>query len=304
MRKLNDYCSEEFKNLYADYTVNLRSVRSVDEYTSCINMITAFLGEDFLAITRDGANSYFEKLTADMRDGRLARKTFCLRLSCFNSIAEYIEGREEEYENPFRQIRRPEVDDSIKVKNIPTMAELDRIIEEAKRDPMWYLILCLAFRACLSATLITRIRMQNIHIEGDERVFLFFPATNTMPNDLYVQLPNDIKWLLLDYIKGCTQDELGHIFFNEHHNPLTIRNIDAAVKRFVKASGVEGDYTIKDLRSRGVLELVNAGASSEVIGEYTGLSQLRVRSFVQSKHLIGGECPADLVNFRLKEKAV
>ena len=93
--------------------------------------------------------------------------------------------------------------------------------------------------------------------------------------------------------------EKGHIFFNKHTRPLTIKNVTDNISKIIESSDVSEKYTMKDLRSRAVLELVKAGATPNQISEYTGLSQLRIKTFVSSEHLIDGSCLAELVNYRL-----
>ena len=306
MRAFNEYCSEKFKKAFSAYAVSVRSERTLGEYVSIVNMITSFLGKDFLKITEPDALRYFEYLQGEVERGNISSGTYNLRTSCMKTIAKFVQEEGLGFENPFVRVKRYEADDSIKERFIPTIDELDKIIESASGDPMWFLILCLALRACLTATQITRIRRHNIFVESDGRVILFYPKTSTQPKDLWITLPKDVRGLMLSYLETEKGDEEGHIFFNEWRNPLSIRNVDKGVKKFVAASGVPHHYSLKDLRSRGVLEMASADIDPEEIGEYAGLSQMRVRSFLEKKHLINRECPQDRALFQLKhfEKVV
>lgn len=301
MRELNQYCSEEFKTLFFEYAADVRSMRSVEEYISIVNMITSTLSLDFLDIRELDAAYYFGKLEQEVIHARLSTKTFSMRVSCCNTIANFIAAKKTDYVNPFRNIRRMDVDDSIKRKNIPSVDEIDKIIDAASNDPMWYLILCLALRTCLTATQITRVRAQNIRESEDGKVLLYFPKTPTQPKDLWITVPDDVKELMLSYLEKTPSDEQGHIFFNERKHPLSVRNINFGVRRYVEASGIENHYSIKDLRSRGVLAMASAEIAPEVIGEYADLSQLRVRHFMEKKHLLDHENPQNMVMLQLKQ---
>ena len=300
MRKLSNLCSKRFKNLFAEYALNVRSERTLDEYVSIVNMVTTYLGKDFLRITEPDALLYFGYLRGEVNNNRLSSSTYNLRASSLKSISKFLEEKDPDFENPFERVIRLDADSSLQERNIPTLEELDKIIGAAEKEPMWYLILCLALRACLTVTQITRIRRQNIHVEEDGRVLLLFPKTGTQLKDIWITLSEDVRGLLLSYLATEAGDKQGHIFFNEWKNPLSVRNVDLGVKRFVEASGVEHKYSIKDLRSRGVLEMASAGIDPEIIGEYAGITQLRVRSFLEKKHLIDKECPQDKVSFELK----
>lgn len=300
MRELNQYCSEEFKSLFGEYASEVRSLRSVEEYVSVVNMITSALSMDYLDIRDLDARYYFEKLEQDVIHERLSRKTFSMRVSCNNTIANFISGKKSGYINPFRNIRRLDVDHSIQTRNIPSVVEIDKIIGAASGDPMWFLILCLALRTCLTATQITRVRAQNIRTTEDGKVMLFFPKTSTQPKDLWITVPDDTKDILLSYLAHAPRDEQGHIFFNERKRPLSVRNINFGVRKYVDASGIKNKYSIKDLRSRGVLAMASAEVPPEEIGKYADLGPMRVGHFMEKKHLLDHENPQNMVALQLK----
>lgn len=298
MRKLNEYCSKAFQSLFLSFGMGIRARRTLDEYVSYVNLLTSHAKKDFLEINGFDAQRYFDHLE---QEGRLSARTVNARLSCYKGVAKYIveTGAYPSYVNPFDLIRPTAIDgNSINARNIPTMEELDKVMSAAKKlSPMWHLIMVLSSRVCLASTNILRIRRQNI-LENKGRYFLRFPPTETRHEDMWVALPDDVTGFLLSYVESAPVDEEGHIFFNEHNHPLTLRNMDAAVKKMVKMSGIEGDYTMKDFRSRGILDLAHAGADVDMISSYTGLGHLRIHSFVTAKHLVSGECPAEMVNYR------
>jgi site-specific recombinase XerD len=98
-------------------------------------------------------------------------------------------------------------------------------------------------------------------------------------------------------------DESGHLFYNKHNNPLTARNLDAYFEKIWKKSGIETKYTLKDLRSRSILDMVSAairsGSDLPTVGAYVGIKDLRLNTYVSANTIVG-DCPADLVNFQIK----
>lgn len=81
---------------------------------------------------------------------------------------------------------------------------------------------------------------------------------------------------------------------------MTLRNLDHLIKKIVTESCYE--YTMKGLRSRAILDMLNAAVKSgEDISqtmEYTRLHGLRLNSYVEAT-AYSKKCPANLVNIRI-----
>lgn len=304
MKGLCEFCSEEFSGYYTDYGYSVNKVSTLDEYTNYVNLLCNHLCKDFLEINEEEARGYIEYLMGRCAYGKLSRKTVCVRLSCYKAIGRYVELVKDGYISPFEHVRRPDKsDDRINPKRIPSLSELDKFMSEVKSDPMYFLIYALATRVGLSATVILQIKTGDIMFEdishGDIRrtvALLRLPAKG-LSDDRYVTLPSDVTEILRSYLKVVTPVN-DRIFVNQHNRPMTIKNLDSATERFVKKCGIER-YTMKDFRNRAILELAKSGADLESIGEYTGLSRMRVNTIVSSKGILG-KCPADLVNYQLK----
>ena len=165
---------------------------------------------------------------------------------------------------------------------------------------MDYLIFALATRMCLSASNILRIRKGSVEIKDGVPYLLVAAAETSTRWPRYIPVPEDVCELLSAYIESSHSDQAGHIFFNEHGRPLRQRNLDDRVRKIIKNSGVKGSYTLKDLRSRGILELFNTASDNDTIAEYVGLGKERMEAFSTAAQFISKECPPDLVNYRLK----
>lgn len=304
MVKINsEYLSEYFeKEIFPRYCARMRNARTKKEYASYIRILCdKFIHKDFLDITPEDAHEAFRKMKEFQRRGELSGKTICVRLSCYNAVSRFVkeEFPELEFENPFSKIERPEVSDRIRESRIPSMAELDAILSEAKKEPMYYLILSISTRTGMSASKIIRITKDCVFEEsGNMGVVL--------NDDLYPQkssaiiFPNDVSVLLKRYLESVIiTDNENHIFFNRHGNPLTIKNLDSNIARIVKKAGVTYQYTLKDMRSRAILDMIDAGADEKEIQNYVGIGPIRTRQYYQAKGLVRG-CPANLVNYEIK----
>lgn len=301
MRELCSYFSDSFSDIYKGFSASVRSSRTLDEYTGYLNLLCNFLKKDFLDINDEDAGRYFQYLSSRCANGTLSRHTVGVRLSCYNSIANYIDsiGTVSDYVNPFRYIRRPEiVCNQVSANKVPSLEELDVVAEAVRDEPMWYLIFSLASRVGMSATDIINIR-SNMIGNKDGRSYIIYPAKTTFEEPRVVTLPEDVDALLRNYMLVVVPNDSGCIFYNKYGNPLTLRNIDSYFERLSKKTTLAKKYTLKDFRTRAVLELADAGASAKTISEYTGLKMDRAQCYVHSTHILNDECPADLVNYRL-----
>ena len=316
MRELCEYVSDDFRNAYRTFSTSVRSLRTLDEYTGYVNLICNYLKMDFLDIGYKEADGYFKELRSQISAGKLSRYTACVRLSCYKSLGSYIAslGIKEKYEDPFQYIHRPEVDfNNLHANKVPTLGELDGLIDVVKQDTMFYLVFMLASRVGMSATDIVSIRSQLIGTNENGAYYIQFPAKTYFDEPRIVVLPDDVCAVLSRHLlelagrssaiesvqtrivenvsKGC-------IFLNKHGYPLTVRNIDAYFDKACRESGLEKKYTLKDFRSRAILQLADAGVSAKDISEFTGLKMQRAQSYVRSTHIINGDSPANLSNIR------
>lgn len=298
----SEYMSENFiEDILLPFLQRAKTKRTAVEYVGYLRILSDYLQKDFLDITEEDASHVFDNWRGRVFSGTLSKKTVCVRLSCYRSLSKYIM---EEYGdlypnfiNPFEDIERPEINDSLKYESIPSMEEIDAIFSQAQDDKMYYLILSLATRACLPSSKITKITRSSISIDDN---IVGLHIKDSKGNENFIVLPDDVGELLLTYLDELTSvDEAGHIFYNKHGHPLTIKNLDTRITQLVNAAGLENHYTLKDLRARGILEMAKAGASEQAISSYTELGAIRLSQFAQAKGYVG-DCPANLVNFRIK----
>lgn len=302
----SEYISDYFKNeIFPQYCTRMRNAKTKKEYAGYVRILCdKFVRKDFLDITPADAHEAFHKMKERQERGELSGRTICVRLSSYNAISRFIEEEypELEFENPFSKIERPEINDRIMETHIPSLAELDAILTEAKSEPMYYLILAISTRTGMAASKIIRLTKTCVFEEnGAIGVYL--------NDDLYPQkssaivFPNDVGILFKKYIESIiVVDSENHIFYNKHGNPLTIKNLDSNISRIVKKAGVTYPYTLKDMRSRAILDMIDAGADEKAVQNYVGIGPIRTRQYFEAKGIVRG-CPASLVNYEIKAVA-
>lgn len=291
------YSEKTSGTLLPMFLQNYTNRRTSTEYSNYIGALCMYLKKDFLDITSEDAGKYYGYLCSKHVNGQISQQTINTRFSCYRTFGRFIceNALHDGYSNPFTKICPDTVNDNVSISNIPTMQELDRIMNSCDSD-MYYLILALAGRAAMRASEILHIRCEDILIEGNT-VIIETHRKNADSNSLV--LPEDVSALMVNYLENyVAYDEDHYLFYNKYHNPLTARNLDSAIKRIVERSGVSHHYTLKDIRSRAIVDMKNANIDEDTISNYVGITKMRVGMYSNAAHVVR-PCPADLVNYRL-----
>ena len=303
MRKPSKYFSKTFlEQVIPSYLETFDNDRTANEYFSEACRISEYLEKDFLDITELDAQHYYEYLFSLYHEGKITRKTINLRFSTCKRLASFIHECNvvSDYKNPFYRIKKIPVDDDVSSTRVVPWRDLDKIMTTAEEDSMMYLILALAGRCAFTLTEIVKLKKSMISIDGD-KVYVSFSRKDDYYAPCIRALPADVSTLMIDYLNSAIiYSEYGYIFYNQHKNPITARNIDKAVEKLVKKSGVEKRYTIKDFRTRCIVDMKLVGVTDEDIADYINVGERQVGAYATAAYF-AKQCPADLVNYSLKK---
>lgn len=299
MRSASVYFSKEFEELMKAYLATVKNSRTAKEYWGYVCLICDYLEMDFLDIKSDHAQRYMNYLYNRYQQETLSRKTINVRLSCYKMVAAFIASYYNDcYENPFESIKVAPIDANVSIGHVPTMTEMDSIMSAAKEmGNMYYLIIALASRCGLSVKEITGITAKNIKKTSTGTYTILLE--NAKGNARYVPLSADVSNIFDEYLSNISSGT-GNIFLNAHKNPITAKNIEVAVKKIIEQSGIGKHYTMRDFRTRAIVDMKKCGVDDGTLSDYTGISQSRITRFNNVVEQVG-DCPADLVNYQLNE---
>lgn len=302
MRKPSPFFKEEFlEHIVPLFMDSMKNIATANEYYSYVCQLCDYLEKDFLEITELDVQKYYEDLLSRYYKKELSRKTINVRFAAFKRLASFIceENLCKGYTNFFTAVKKIPTSDDVAVTQIISMSDLDKIMSAAKSDEMMYLILALAGRCAFTLSDIISLKEKMIQIL-DGRVYVTFPRKNEYATADVRMLPADVSKLMEAYLeKVIFLSPEKYLFYNKHGKPITRRNIDSAVERLVKKAALEHRYTIKDIRSRCIVDMKNAGLPEDIIADYTSLQVQRIRNYDNAARA-AKECPADLVNYQLK----
>ena len=292
------YMSELFaERIYPGFASTKKKPKTAEEYYKSARLLCDFAKKDFLAITTEDARAYFDYLKTLQAENKLSDRTIKMRFVGFNQLARYICAAFPEYmhENPFENIILPFAEENMKYQRIPSLAEIDKLLSAARDNEQMFLILCLISRMGLTAGECIRLSAGQI-VETGENSIAISCIEKDGKMEILRPVPEDVKVILLDYIKKM--ESSGVLFRNEWNKPLTERNLDYQLKKYSSLAGIETKCSVKDLRNRAILSMLQANASPEEVSMYAGIGMVRVKQFVREGNILA-ECPADLVNYRI-----
>lgn len=304
MRKPSEFMTEEFVNsIFPAFCETVRAERTKAEYFSALCLYCDFMEKDFLMQTMDDALKYSQHLSSRISSGTFSKTTLVTRISCYRKLEEFVRDMygEDMCQRCWAKIQMPALDSSVSKDRIPSVEDIDILLGNAKAEGMmWYVIISLVIKCALTASEIVHVRRSSfINEHGDVYIYL---ADKGKPVNFqekrYMKMPEDMRDLFLSYLATIPQDS-EYIFFNNAGRPLSLKNIDDALSRMY--AGYEKKYTIKDIRSRGILEMLASSDNPTAVGEYVGLSQLRMKSFVEAAGLVDDKhTVADLQHIIIK----
>lgn len=306
--KKSDYFSDEFTDILEKYVSSKTNTRSACEYWGNIRILCDTLQKDFLAIEPSDAQTFFSYMAQRVKQGTIKKATVNIRKSNYNTLANHIVENYPEYDfvNPFSVLIPYELNTSIPPSSIPSLSEIDAFLAATQGNMMYHLIFCLAFRMALTASELISLRLQNVQVV-DGRRCIHLPANSDFEKDRILFLPEDIDCLVVRYLDTLVfHDADGHLFYNKYRNPLTLRNLDKAVQKYMKLAGIDAHYTLKDLRSRAILDMVSAaqknGTPVGAVADFVGLQGLRLNTYVSASDVtqMDKENPASYVSIRVK----
>lgn len=302
MRKPSEYMTEDFVyDIWERFSETIKAERTRTEYFSAVCLYCDFIEKDFLSQTMDDALKYSSHLYNRITEGTFSKTTYVMRISCYRKLEEFIRDTygEELCQKCWAKIQLPALDSSIAKDKIPSVEDIDELLSAAKEEGlMWYTIISLVVKCALTASELVNLKKDNFITEHGDVYLYLAEKVPGYQEKRYMKLPEDMKELFLTYLATLSEDE-SYIFFNNRKNALTIKNIDDALKRMY--AGKEKKYTIKDIRTRGILEMLSSSDNPTAVGEYVGLSQLRMKSFVEAAGLVGDKTTvADLNNIIIR----
>lgn len=298
------YFSDTFRHILEDFcNYKLRSQKTKRNYLLNTINLCNFLQKDFLDIRREDADRYFEYISRQKdEDGHseVSVRTITARASIFRSIGRFIVTNKgnyanvpEDYSNVFLGLSMGEYSEYVNPLKVPTLEELDDILEEAKDNEMLYLIFTMVIRCALTPNELCSIEAEMVKVDADGRAFLVLKKKNDHVR--HVKIPSDVFELFVTYTKHINVTS-GLVFFCTHGNTLKYSQLNKYTNAVIKSAGYT--YTLKDIRNASIAYMLFGGAAPKDTAEYAGISE---RWMYKYKYVLEAldKAPCDYQHFKI-----
>lgn len=291
MRKKSEYMSDFFANeVFPAFSTTLKAKTTANEYFSAVCLYCDFMKKDFLDETFDDAIGYANYLQSRIDNGKFATSTYIVRLSAYRTIEEFImkfyPGTLSD--TPWHKIQRPHLDSSISPERIPSITQLDMILEKSKDlGASWYVLIALVIRCALTATEVISLKKSDFQVEGDY-MYLHLDTKRRdvkLTKERQLRLTDDVRELVEKHMATMTFcDDMGHLFYNSRKKALSQKNLQDALHK------IQEDFpfcfSTGSIRSRAILELLAASSDPAAVAQFADISSMRIASFIEAAGLV------------------
>lgn len=286
------YLSPELEDFWKLYQRQLKSEKTRSTYWSDIVSFINFAGKDFLDITQSDVDRFYF-YHAKEKPIKLAtlQKKF-RELSAFSDfIADNIAsqlGNEAYYENYFYG-KLADLNAMVKMAkgHIPTVKEMDKLLNVAKENMMHYAMFTLAFRCAVKPSELLKIRPGDF-MERQGSLYLEIGEKNSRR---VIPLPEDMTAILGQYNEKRSKDA-SYYFYKKSMEKLNERALERLVQDYALKAGIP-PITMYGIRDAAVALMCASGAKDSYIARDCGLTERAVERY---KEII----PA----YTLKESAI
>lgn len=257
-------------NIWENFSATLVNDKTRKQYFSLISDICTFCQKDFLALSLGDVDSYFSYLMEKYKTGGHTANTLLVKRAQLHSVSNYIIkhasilGVREYTSNPFINLTIPETNIFIESKDIPSLLQINEILEAAVIEPRLFVAISLVIRCALSATELLNIKMNHFFSDSAGRFGL---KINTSESDRIVKVPEDIMKIIVQH--GMYFEPEDYLLQNHKGEKMSYRYLNRLYHKYVP---VELPYNLSDIRHAAIAYMLAGGSTPSDVAAYTGIS--------------------------------
>lgn len=287
------------EKIFPAFCRTLKAKESHKIYLRSCTSAASYYGTDFLDI--DNADSYAEHLLSKVTEGKLSLNYAYAEFSRARSVASFIEEHFADYgmtayNNPFKDYAFPKKDTVLSGLYLPSVSELDKLLEASEDDDELYLAISLVLKLSLTVGECLSLKRDDFIINDDDVMLLRVESTD---RHRYLKVPEDIRQLVSEYCSSHSCGPENYMFINRKGDRLQIR---ALQKRLDKAcSSCDLHYNFNDIRNTGIAYMLKCGATEKEAAEFVGIAEKWIYRYSSAtKHMHIAE--NDFTNIKIVKK--
>lgn len=239
--------------------------KTKNDYATYARQICEFANKDFFSLTQSDAEMFFQmQIESGLKKGTIRTK-----LSALRSIGNYISSNYQKlgirpYHNIFNNISAIIIDTYFKEEDIPSLKEIDQVLQACKSNNTLFVIISLVFRCSLTASEVCNLTRDQFVKDTMDRAAITFKGKDKVR---IVAVPDDIMELLEPFISSSNKE----LFKNKWGNTLQLHNLQALLQKTLISTNINKHITLQDIRNASIFYMLRGGANYTEVAKYTNI---------------------------------
>lgn len=277
MRQPSTYMKEVTGNLWNDFSKRFRNKNSINVYFGDISECMDICEKDITDFHKEDADHYYQYLMQKVKDRKIQLVTVKKKIKEIHKFSEFITEKKKEYlipdsfDNYFYQYAVQYFKDEELV-TIPTLQDVDKIMDAAKDDLMVYTILTIVQRIGLRSTEICNLKPDHI-VADPNGVFIILRREK---DEQLRFVPEDVVQILELYLEKREKKE--YLFYNKWGRKLNTQYLHAKMKMLTEKAKTPS-YSLMDLRKMCGAVLFAYGAEPSQVARQMGITTMHINRY-------------------------
>lgn len=252
---------------------------SQENYFGDINEFLDLSQKDFLEITENDVDQYYNWLLLKIKENQMKVTTLQKKMKELHKFADFImknkfQFKEEwkvpiTFDNFFYKYVAKFLSNEEAVRPV-SIEDVDRMLEAAQDDIMAYTILVLFCRVGLRSTEVCALKPQDI-IADPEGVYLTLKKKKETRF-----IPPDVFAILEKYLASREKNE--YLFYNKSKRPLNTQYIHLMMRKIAIKADVP-EYSAQDFRNVCAGIMYAYGVPPEQVAQQLGITQMHIKRY-------------------------
>lgn len=242
-----------------------RSPSTILAYRADLEQLNDYLVKVNIAFASEVTGKHLEDFRDLLLGEKYTPKSVSRKLNAIKTFFRFLIDKGEISTDPSESVSHPKVDASLP-KFLSPM-EYRALRDIARDDKRIAAIIELILQTGMRISEVANLKLENV--KGEK---LVIDAYATQP-ERTIPINKRATDALSDYLRERPQTTSPYVFTSKNGKPLAVRNIRAAIDRYMQKSEISG-YSVNDLRTTFVVENLKQGVDIVLLSQIVGHKRL------------------------------
>lgn len=242
-----------------------RSPSTILAYRADLEQLISYLGRRNVAMPSEVKTADLEAFRDQLLEEKYTPKSVSRKLNAIKTFFRFLIDKNEITQDPSETVAHPKVE--LTMPKFLSPLEYRALRDIARNDTRIAAIIELILQTGMRISEVANLKLENIK---DDKIKIESYATQP---ERTVPLNKRAQETLTDYLKERPNTPSPYIFTSKNGKPLAVRNIRAAIDRYMQRSEIAG-YSVNDLRTTFVVENLKQGVDLVLLSQIVGHKRL------------------------------